>query len=117
LMALDTLARTAPSDAERFEYDNLVAIKRAEARNLKPSAAMLDSYPGKYGIRSITADGGQLFFQRENGPKMRLVPTSDRSFVIDQAGGSVTFTTGSDGRVDGFTLVRSAGDTVRCPRQ
>ncbi|HAD82609.1 MAG: hypothetical protein A2509_01010 [Candidatus Edwardsbacteria bacterium RIFOXYD12_FULL_50_11] len=117
LMALDTLARTAPSSAERFEYDNLAAVKRAEARNLKPSSAMLDSYPGKYGIRVISADGGQLFFQRENGPKMRLVPASDRSFVIEQTGSSVSFTTGLDGRVDGFTLIRSVGDTVRCLRK
>lgn len=116
LMALDTLLKTA-DPGERQELTGFLAIKRAEARSLKATPAMLERYPGKYGIRTISAAAGQLYFQRENGPKLRLIPVSDAEFIIDQVGGSVTFTTGTDGGIHGFELIRSAGDTVRCQRQ
>lgn len=117
LMALDTLQKAAADPAERQELAGILAVKRAEERSLKATPAMLERYPGKYGIRTISAEAGQLFFQREGGQKLRLIPVSEKDFVIDQVGGTVTFTTGAGGGIDGFDLIRSAGDTVRCPIQ
>jgi hypothetical protein len=117
LMALDTLYKTAANPDEKEELANRLAIKRAEMAAFNVPEATLRKYQGRYGIRNISYQGGRLFFQREQGPKWRLLPVAERSFVIDEVGGQVTFTTGADGGIDGFDLIRSVGDTVHCPRQ
>lgn len=42
----------------------------------------LQKYAGKYGIRTVTLENGQLCYQREEAPKYTLVPMSDDTFVI-----------------------------------
>jgi hypothetical protein len=116
LMALDTLAGAATDPGEKQELATIRTVKRAQRLALMVPEKQQQEYAGSYGIRTISSEKGQLYFRREQGPRWKLLPLSERSFVIDEAGGQVSFFTGNDGRVAGFDLIRSAGDTVRCLR-
>jgi len=116
LMALDTLERSATDPQEKQGLAAILAIKRAELKALKVPDSVLQKYPGAYGIRSISFQDGRLFFQREQGPKWKLLPISETDFVIDEIGGQVRFQYDESGGVARLELIRSAGDTVKCRR-
>jgi len=117
LRALDTVLKTTTDPREQAELRTAIQIREAQMQPVVVPEAKLSSYAGKYGVRIISRDNGSLTFQRENGPRLKLLPISDTRFVIDEAGGTVSFTSDANGKVDGFDLVRAQGDTIRCPRQ
>jgi len=117
LMALDTLHQSATDPGEKQELATIRAIKRAEQAAFNIPDKLLRSYAGTYGIRTISYDQGRLYFQREQGPKWKLLPVSEKNFVIDDVGGQVLYAIDDDGKVIGFDLIRAPGDTVRCLRQ
>ncbi len=41
------------------------------------------SYAGTYGPRTITLEGGSLFYQREGRPKMKMIPIADDYFMLE----------------------------------
>jgi retinol-binding protein 3 len=43
----------------------------------------LKLYVGDYGPRKITLEGGQLYYQRENRPKMKMIPMKEDMFMFD----------------------------------
>jgi len=43
----------------------------------------LRSYAGTYGPRTITLEGGSLFYQREGQPKRRMIPIAEGYFALD----------------------------------
>lgn len=117
LMALDTLLKSAVDPREKNELFNVRAIKQAELVAVKVPEGLQRGYAGRYGIRIISYEEGQLYFRREQGPKWKLLPLSERSFVVDEVGGQVSFNIDAAGTVTGFDLIRGVGDTVRCVRQ
>lgn len=117
LMALDTLYSSATDPGEKKELLNILTNKRAEMAAFNVPDKLLREYVGTYGIRNISYDHGWLYFQREQGPKWKLLPVSEKNFVIDDVGGQVLFAIDDEGKVIGFDLVRSPSDTVHCQRQ
>lgn len=117
LMALDTLIKAANNPDEIQELTQVYSIKQAEYRSIALPDTILLKYPGIYGIRNILFRQGNLYFQREKGPMWRLFPISEKSFIIDEVGGQVNFINDEFGKVIGFDLVRSSGDTVNCKKQ
>ena len=61
---------------------------------------LLQSYAGNYGPRVLVFEGGVLFYQRESGPKRKLLPVSEDTFIPDG--------------VDGFRLkvIREGGKAI-----
>jgi hypothetical protein len=45
--------------------------------------AMLRSYAGTYGPRTITLEGSSLFYQRQGRLKMKMTPIADDCFMLD----------------------------------
>jgi hypothetical protein len=117
LRALDSLLKTTTDPRAQADLRTVVQVKQARMRPVVVPESTLRSYAGSYGIRTIRFESGSLFFQRENGPRLKLLPVSDTRFVLEDVGGSVTFTSDASGKTDGFDLVRAQGDAVRCPRQ
>jgi hypothetical protein len=63
----------------QWQHDNYEAV-------LNPvtiDAATLQSYAGTYGPRTITLEGGSLYYQREGRPKMKMIPIADDYFMLD----------------------------------
>jgi hypothetical protein len=117
LLALDTLLKSAADPRDQAELQTALATTRARAHPTCVPETTLASYTGSYGARTISFQAGNLYFQRENGPRLKLLPVSGQSFVVDEIGGTVTFYSDEHGAVGGFDLVRAQGDTVHCPRQ
>jgi hypothetical protein len=44
----------------------------------------LRSYVGTYGPRTITLENGSLFYQREERPKMKMIPIAENDFMFDE---------------------------------
>jgi hypothetical protein len=117
LMALDTLLQSAIDPGEKQELSSIRTIKQAALAAVNVPAELLQRYAGSYGLRTISLTEGQLYYRREQGPKWKLLPLSEISFVVDVVGGQVLFRVDDAGTVAGFDLIRAPGDTVRCLRQ
>lgn len=46
--------------------------------------SQLQAYVGQYGPRKIWIDGGNLYYQREDRPKYKLIPMGDHKFMIKE---------------------------------
>ena len=44
---------------------------------------MNKEYPGKFGPRTITLEDDQLYYQREDRPKMKMIPMKEDLFRFD----------------------------------
>ncbi len=54
------------------------------ARNpLTVAEEILMSYVGAYGPRTITLEGGSLFYQRQGRPKIKLIPIANDYFMLE----------------------------------
>ena len=62
-------------DIERIE---------AEANPVSIDQGRLRRYAGQYGPRAITFEGGSLYYQRGQGPKMRMVPINQTTFMFKE---------------------------------
>ena len=45
---------------------------------------VLEAYVGTYGPRTITLEDGSLFYQREGGAKMKMIPISEDCFMFNE---------------------------------
>lgn len=84
MMALDSLMKSE-------ENENIMeALKWAhQGLKVKLEPVILDEktmkkYVGVYGPRKITIDDGKLYYQREERPKMRMIPMGDGLFYFDE---------------------------------
>jgi hypothetical protein len=80
------LARLADSRAGP-EQERLRAIGDAVLARVEPRSPglALAAYAGRYGERVITAAGDQLFYQRANGPRHRLIPLGSNRFAFEDS--------------------------------
>ena len=86
LAALDSLAARA---AGRDDEDGARQLAWARARigalaaSVTLDARTLRAYAGSYGPRKISLEDGVLMYQRENGPRRRLIAAGDDLFLLD----------------------------------
>lgn len=80
---MNALRKLAASATGR-DKDVLEGSARVLEAQIKPvsTALPLPQYVGVYGVRHITDDGGTLTFQREGGPKGRLVAVGPNEFAF-----------------------------------
>lgn len=45
---------------------------------------LLKSYTGKYGPRNIMLEDGVLYYQREDRPKMKMIPMNEHTFMFNE---------------------------------
>jgi hypothetical protein len=112
--ALQRLAASAP-EAEKARYQARAAVLAAQVEPVA-TALPLAAYAGTFGERKVWLEDGRLAFQREGGPKFRLVPIGPNAFAFEEdalarveyriAGNSAT----------GFDLVRGDGSRVAAER-
>lgn len=115
--ALQALAAKAESeeDRKRLAFLSEIVDLRAQATTLEP--AKLADYVGRYGPRTISAENGSLYFQREGGPRLRMVPVGKDRFLLEarddirvdfvrDANGAVAALEGSFAQAPGFRSER-----------
>lgn len=68
-------------------------------------------FVGKYGERTITAEGGDLFIQRPNAPKFKMAPLSKDEFTLEQIPAArFKFTRDEKGVVTGVQVRTQTGE-------
>lgn len=60
-----------------------------EGQKAKLNPAIVDiqkakMYVGSFGPRTITMENGELFYQRENRPKMKMIPMTEDTFMFEE---------------------------------
>lgn len=51
---------------------------------IKIDKIILKTYVGNYGPRNVFIEEGELFYQRENGPKYKMTPINENYFYFDE---------------------------------
>jgi predicted aspartyl protease len=83
------------------QRNNLLRLEKGEVTPANPRPAAQSEYAGRYGTRTISAENGELYLQRDGGPRLKLttiapdelgiegIPAARLRFVRD-ANGRVT---------------------------
>ena len=82
LMALEQLAGKAEAEQDRHYYTWHADILRARLDPVRVNTKTLESYAGQYGPRRLFVEDGQLFYQREGRPELKLMPINQTTFIL-----------------------------------
>ncbi len=84
--------------------------------NVKVSEPRL--YVGKYGSRTISLNGRELYLQRQGGPKMKLLPFSEDVFTLEAfPDARVKFVRGDGGKIEGLQVLNMSGEWEESKRE
>ncbi|HEX8261638.1 MAG TPA: S41 family peptidase [Allosphingosinicella sp.] len=112
--ALRRLAAAAPAP----EKARLEARATLLAAQVEPVATALPlaAYAGTYGERKVWVEEGRLAFQREGGPKFRLVAIGPNQFAFEEDPATRLEYRTAGGAATGFDLIRGDGSRVAADR-
>jgi predicted aspartyl protease len=83
----------------------------------KIAADTAGDYAGRFGIRTITSKGGDLFLQRDGGRLFKLVAAGNDEFTLDGiANARVRFTRNAAGKVSSLEVLNPAGQWEKAAR-
>ncbi len=80
LTALKKLKKEEKNPQIKDSYEWAINGLNAELNPIKIDDKILKSYVGKYGPRNIISENNILYYQRENGLKMKMIPIKDDYF-------------------------------------
>jgi hypothetical protein len=93
-------------------------LEALRAESAPQSVASISSYAGTYSGATVSASGNKLQLRRERRPAMTLSRLrGDSFFVSGEPLRRVVFERDAAGKVSGFQLLRSSGQSVWHPRQ
>ena len=84
LMAVKALRDRAEDEQEIAELDWTIGGLEVRLRTPDVEPALLASYSGVYGDRTLEFEDGVLYYQRENRPKLRAIPMSENLFWFEE---------------------------------
>lgn len=84
LIAYDSLMRKATDPHKKFGYQWALDELQVKTNPPKLEETVLKNYAGVYGIRTITFENGDLYYQREGRPKFKMVPMTESTFMFNE---------------------------------
>jgi tetratricopeptide (TPR) repeat protein len=66
------------------KYEWVLDGLKAKINPIKIDEKILKTYVGNYGPRNVFIEEGELFYQRENGPKYKMIPINENYFYFDE---------------------------------
>lgn len=85
-MALENLAKKTKNENEKRFYDWHAKEIAAKLKPVTVDPEILKTYAGKYGPRRILFENGELYYQRVNQPKFKMIPLSEDLFMFEEIG-------------------------------
>ncbi len=78
---------------EPYHKEALWEIEKTGAvlKPYNPNESFLRKLTGEYGIRKISIEGDNLYYQVGNGSKRKLIPVSDTRFIIENSNYKLVF--------------------------
>jgi C-terminal processing protease CtpA/Prc len=83
LKALEKLLEKAKDPKREAELKWAIEGKKVLLNPVKIEPKNLKIYVGQYGPRKIWMENGDLYYQRENRPKYKLIPMGNHWFMLD----------------------------------
>jgi hypothetical protein len=111
--AAERLASVAGPEQARYAW--LAASLKARTSPAKLTATP-QAYAGRFGERAITVDGEGLAYQRDGGPKTRLLPISGDTFAMEADPAARVRVRMQGGRAASIDILRDDGRTASYPR-
>ncbi len=84
MMALENLLKTEKEERYKNLYEWQLEGLKAKLKPVTISSKLMETYSGVYGPRKISIQDGQLFYQRETNPKMRMIPMTEDYFRFEE---------------------------------
>lgn len=104
--ALEDIAEKTKDPSTKWIADML----KGKYNPVTLSKATLKNYAGKYGERQITLQGNTLYYQKEGQSKFKLIPISEKTFLLgDEVELKIEIVV-ENGRVKGFNRLYIDGD-------
>ena len=100
------------------KIDSLPSFAKNETYIIVPvTKEILRRYAGKYQLTptlfvTIVEERGRLLMQSDEGINFRLLPVSEKSFVVKELSARLTFNLNTEGKVESLTWNRAGRDTV-----
>ncbi len=105
---LSPYAMTIDQANRRVKFEKVAAVTKAAVA----TDPKLVEYAGTYGVRSIAAEGSDLFLQRIGGPRIKLIFVRKDEYGLDVAGLEgvrVKFVRSADGKVEQISVLNPQG--------
>lgn len=83
LEAAKTLLAKTEDEDRKFRLQWMIDEKEIERNPVTVAPEELQLLVGGYGPRSITLENGELYYQREERPKYRLIPMGEDTFMLN----------------------------------
>ncbi|MEI6614434.1 MAG: S41 family peptidase [Chrysiogenales bacterium] len=83
-MALEKLAAREKDERIKITYQWALDGLKAEMNPVTVMEELLKSYSGNYGPRKIVFENNSLYYLRENGPRMKMIPMSEDYFRFEE---------------------------------
>lgn len=84
LLALEKLSEKEQDEKIKYGIDWAIAGLKAKLNPIDLDKKIMESYVGTYGPRKITFENGVLYYQREDRPKMKMLPINDDTFMFEE---------------------------------
>jgi len=116
MMTLEKLAAKEKDERIRTKYQWALDGLKARMNPVTIAEDILKSYAGSYGPRQITFENGNLFYQRESGTRMKMIPMSENYFRFEEIEYFRLKFVKEDGRVTGVEGHYDDGNVDANPR-
>jgi len=81
--ALKKLRETSTDPDRQYTLDWAITGLEVRLTDVPVDVETLGAFVGQYGPRSISLEDGQLYYQREDRPRYRLIPAGNDMFLLD----------------------------------
>lgn len=84
LTALKKLNTKETNEQIKLAYFWVIEGLESKLNPIKVDKKILETYVGKYGPRNIFLDNGEIYYQRDERPKYKMIPIKDDYFYFDE---------------------------------
>ena len=115
--ALKKISEGVNDDNIKARYTWVIETKEALANPVTIGADLQKKYAGIYGPRTVILEDGELFYQREDRPKYKMIPMSNDTFIFaDIPYFRLRFVADEEGKITEVVGLYDNGSADRSPR-
>jgi len=83
-MALEKLSEKEKNERIKQNIDWAIVVLKAKLNPIDLDEKTTKSYVGTFGPRKITFENDALYYQREDNPKMKMIPMNKNTFRFEE---------------------------------
>jgi retinol-binding protein 3 len=115
-VAYDSLIKKVTEPDKKFYYQWALDGLQAKTNPPQLEVTLLKKYAGVYGVRTLTLENGDLYYQREGRPKFRMIPMNETTFMFNEIPYFRMKVIVENGKAVGLEGMYDNGETDKNPR-